>query len=156
MGLTTVLPPMSSLPDLYLKKTCPGACQECGLKSSEYEPRSSKDLSPIWSKGKKRSGDRFLPRTRKLSPGYSRSRFLGTSTRSPQAQPVSLAASAFSVVFDTERVFAIRWKHWPSFGLFWVAPQFSFQRARFPPIPPGNVSRSMPGVWVEVLGVQTP
>uniref|UniRef100_A0A9I9E3W6 Uncharacterized protein n=1 Tax=Cucumis melo TaxID=3656 RepID=A0A9I9E3W6_CUCME len=31
LGRTTVLPPTSSLPDLYLRKTCQGACQECGL-----------------------------------------------------------------------------------------------------------------------------
>uniref|UniRef100_A0A9I9E2E1 Uncharacterized protein n=2 Tax=Cucumis melo TaxID=3656 RepID=A0A9I9E2E1_CUCME len=71
-------------------------------------------------------------RTKKLSPGHSRSCFLGTSTRSPRAQPVSFAASAFPVVFDTGRAFATRWKHWPFFGLFWIAPQFSLQRARFP------------------------
>uniref|UniRef100_A0A9I9E3H6 Uncharacterized protein n=1 Tax=Cucumis melo TaxID=3656 RepID=A0A9I9E3H6_CUCME len=63
--------------------------------------------------------------------GHSCSRFLGTSTGSPPAQPVSFAASAFSVVSDTGRAFATRWKHWPSFGPFWVAPQFCLQRARF-------------------------
>uniref|UniRef100_A0A9I9EL75 Uncharacterized protein n=1 Tax=Cucumis melo TaxID=3656 RepID=A0A9I9EL75_CUCME len=44
LGRTLVLPQTSSLPDLYLWKTCRGACQECGLKSSEHEPRRSKDL----------------------------------------------------------------------------------------------------------------
>ncbi|KAA0065855.1 hypothetical protein E6C27_scaffold538G00010 [Cucumis melo var. makuwa] len=71
-------------------------------------------------------------KTRKLSPGHSRSRFLGTSTGSPRAQPVSFAASAFPVVSDTGRAFATRWKLRPSFGPFWVAPQFSLKRARFP------------------------
>uniref|UniRef100_A0A9I9E3A2 Uncharacterized protein n=1 Tax=Cucumis melo TaxID=3656 RepID=A0A9I9E3A2_CUCME len=72
-----------------------------------------------------RRGTAFYPRTRKLSPGHSRSRFLGTSTGSPRAQPVSFAASAFPVVSDTGRAFATRWKLRPSFGPFWVAPQFS-------------------------------
>uniref|UniRef100_A0A9I9E3U3 Uncharacterized protein n=1 Tax=Cucumis melo TaxID=3656 RepID=A0A9I9E3U3_CUCME len=52
---------------------------------------------------------------------HSRLCFLGTSTRSPQAQPVSFAASAFPVVSDTRRAFATRWKQCPSFLPFWVA-----------------------------------
>uniref|UniRef100_A0A9I9E0W1 Uncharacterized protein n=1 Tax=Cucumis melo TaxID=3656 RepID=A0A9I9E0W1_CUCME len=68
---------------------------------------------------------------RKLSMGHSRSRFLGTTTGSPRAQPISFAASVFPVVSDTRRAFTTRWKHWPSFGPFWIAPQFSLQRARF-------------------------
>uniref|UniRef100_A0A9I9EDN4 Uncharacterized protein n=3 Tax=Cucumis melo TaxID=3656 RepID=A0A9I9EDN4_CUCME len=63
-------------------------------------------------------GPLFTPRTRKLSPGHSRSRFLGTSTGSPRAQPISFAASAFPVVSDTGQACATRWKHWPSFGPF--------------------------------------
>uniref|UniRef100_A0A9I9EJY8 Uncharacterized protein n=1 Tax=Cucumis melo TaxID=3656 RepID=A0A9I9EJY8_CUCME len=84
----------------------------------------------------------------KTESGHSRSRFLGTSTGSPRAHPVSFAASAFPVVSDTRRAFATHWKHWPSFGPFWVAPQFSLQRARFPTYTSENVLGSMPGVWV--------
>uniref|UniRef100_A0A9I9E3U0 Uncharacterized protein n=1 Tax=Cucumis melo TaxID=3656 RepID=A0A9I9E3U0_CUCME len=65
--------------------------------------------------------------TRKLSLEHSRSRFLGTSTGSLRAQPISFAESAFPVVSDTGRAFPTRWKHWPSFGPFWVAPEFSLQ-----------------------------
>uniref|UniRef100_A0A9I9E319 Uncharacterized protein n=1 Tax=Cucumis melo TaxID=3656 RepID=A0A9I9E319_CUCME len=91
--------------------------------------------------------------TRKLSPGHSRSRFLGTSTGSPRAQPVSFAASAFPVVSDTGRAFATRWKLRPSFGPFWVAPQFSLQRARFPTYTSGKRVREHAR---SVLGARDP
>ncbi|KAA0062674.1 uncharacterized protein E6C27_scaffold79G001940 [Cucumis melo var. makuwa] len=95
-------------------------------------PDDRKTYDQYGAKGRNLRDTEFYTRTRKLSPRHSRSHFLGTSTESPRALPVSFAASAFSVVSDTGRAFTSRWKHWPSFGPFWVAPQFSLQRARFP------------------------
>uniref|UniRef100_A0A9I9EM20 Uncharacterized protein n=1 Tax=Cucumis melo TaxID=3656 RepID=A0A9I9EM20_CUCME len=69
--------------------------------------------------GRSRKGTAFYPGRRKLSPGHSCSRFLGTNTGSPRAQAISFTASALSLVSDTGRAFTTRWKHWPSFGPFW-------------------------------------
>uniref|UniRef100_A0A9I9E2X9 Uncharacterized protein n=1 Tax=Cucumis melo TaxID=3656 RepID=A0A9I9E2X9_CUCME len=63
------------------------------------------------AKGRNRRRTAFCPKMRKLSMGHSRSRFLGTTTGSPRAQPISFAASVFPVVSDTRRAFTTRWKH---------------------------------------------
>ncbi|KAA0046850.1 hypothetical protein E6C27_scaffold19358G00010 [Cucumis melo var. makuwa] len=84
-----------------------GRMREGHMDASGFLIASAIDLSlvrkvgslQIRSKGKKPRETAFYPRMRKLGAGHSRSRFLGTSTGSPRAKPVSFAASAFSVVF---------------------------------------------------------
>uniref|UniRef100_A0A9I9E3U7 Uncharacterized protein n=1 Tax=Cucumis melo TaxID=3656 RepID=A0A9I9E3U7_CUCME len=43
--------------------------QECGLKSSEHEPRRSKDLRPYGAKGRNRRGTAFYPQDEKTESG---------------------------------------------------------------------------------------
>ena len=76
-GCTLVLPPTSSLPNLYFEKMGEGRYQECRLKSSEYEPKVP---SPYDQHDKNKeivAGPLFTPRWKNWVRGILPRTFLG-------------------------------------------------------------------------------
>ena len=119
-GCTLVFCPTSSLRDLHFVWMCEGQCQECKLKSSEYESQRSKHLWPIQKKVTV-EGALFASKLKNWVRGILVRIFLGGT---PDVLELSLFPSMkyiFSGFWCRTSVPHSLKEHWTSFRLFQVA-----------------------------------